>query len=104
MLARAEVEKQKQAQHKQAALAAQSATQAGDSSDDDIQIISSNVNIIYQIEKWAQVKLWEGFLLEKTYLRSSIHVMERNPKRILNIFEINYSQVIQYEILEKLVT
>ena len=32
------------------------------------------------------------------YLRSRMSVI------ILNIFEINYSQLIQYEILEKLVT
>ena len=47
MLARAEVEKQK---HRQA-LAAQSAKQAGDSSDDDIEIISSNVKIIHQNQR-----------------------------------------------------
>ena len=35
---------------------------------------------------------------EQGYLRSRMSVI------ILNIFEINYSQLIQYEILEKLVT
>ena len=48
--------------------------------------------------------LWHGYTTVLKQGKEHGHFRSRMDAIVLNIFEINYSQLIQYEILEKLVT